>query len=177
MSNDMSHQGYPKIVTVVGAKHNNRSNFMTAAWSTYLSHDPLLFGVSIAPQRFTHDLIQKSGQFNCNFLAYEHTELVHKLGRKSGNRCNKIEELNLEISDGDQIAVPYLSKAYAVIECELHKSVSAGDHTFFMGQIKNAFGKNEAFLENGILDIDRIEPTLYLGSNTYTTASKDNKII
>ncbi|MCF7886773.1 MAG: flavin reductase family protein [Candidatus Marinimicrobia bacterium] len=66
MTKDINHQGYPKIVTIVGAKYKDKTNFMTAAWSTYLSHNPLLFGVSIASQRFTHDLIENSKEFNGN---------------------------------------------------------------------------------------------------------------
>lgn len=177
MSKDISHQGYPKIVTVVGAKFDNKINYMTVAWSTYLSHSPLLFGVSIAPQRFTHDLIKNSSQFNCNFLAHDQVELVHTLGRKSGHRYNKIKDLNLKISEGKSIDTPYLSDSYAVIECQLYKSVKAGDHTFFMGEIKDAFGDADLFKKNGTLNIKEIEPLLYLGSNTYTTTGKNENIM
>ena len=177
MSKDISHQGYPKIVTIVGAKYKDETNYMTAAWSTYLSHKPLLFGVSIAPQRYTHDLIQNSGEFNCNFLSYGHADLIHTIGRKSGANVNKIEALDLSISEGSSITTPYLSKSYAVIECKLQKSVEVGDHSFFVGEIVNAFGDENAFLENGIIDISSVQPALYLGSNTYSTTGKDKKVL
>ena len=177
MSPDKSHQGYPKIVTVVGAKDENKVNYMTVAWSTYLSHKPLLFGVSIAPQRYTHDLIENSGEFNCNFLPYPQAELIHKIGRTTGHRTDKVKELNLSISEGKAIKTPYLSDSYAVIECKLHKSVKAGDHTFFMGEITDAFCKEDAFKDNGLINIKKVAPALYLGSNTYTTTGEAEKLI
>lgn len=177
MTKDITHQGYPKIVTVVGAHHDGRTNFMTAAWSTYLSHQPLLFGVSIAPERFTHDLIKNSEEFNCNFLPYSETEKIHKIGRVSGHDGDKIKKLNLEIEKGHSIKTPYLQSAYAVIECKLHKSVKAGDHTFFIGEISDAFGHEEAFTDQGIVNLKKVDPTLYLGSNTYVTTRQDQKVI
>ena len=176
MAKDISHQGYPKIVAVIGAKYGQRTNYMTAAWTTYLSHDPLLFGVSIAPQRFTHDLIKKSGEFNCNFLPFSKTEIIHAIGRKSGERIDKIKELDLATEEGRSIETPYLNEAYAIIECKLHKSVKAGDHTFFMGEILNAFGDNQVFTGEGTIDLNEVEPALYIGNNRYATTKPEIKI-
>ena len=64
-----------------------------------------------------------------------------------------------------------------MIECKLHKSVKAGDHTFFIGEIKDAFGDEEAFTDHGIVNLEKVDPTLYLGSNTYVTTRVDQKII
>ena len=177
MTQDLSHQAYPKNVTVIGAQCGDKVNFMTAAWSTYLSHDPLLFGVSIAPARYTHDLIEKSGEFNCNFLPFSERKQVHAIGRISGSEANKIDELGIETSKGDSIDVPFLAKAYAMIECKLQKTVEVGDHTFFVGEIKNAKNCADSFRENSTLNIKQENPTLYLGKNTYTTTSEEEHTI
>lgn len=106
---------------------------------------------------------------------YNNTKLIHKIGRTTGHKINKIEELGLQIRPGKSIDTPYLVKAYAVIECQLYKSVESGDHTFFMGEITDAFGEKKAFDENGIIDLEEVEPALYIGKNRYATTSKEHQ--
>ncbi len=48
----------PGPVVLVTSKHEEVVNIMTAAWTTPISHDPPLVGVSISPRRFTHELIK-----------------------------------------------------------------------------------------------------------------------
>lgn len=163
------YNAYPKLVSVVGTKSKDKINYMAAAWHCYLSHTPPLYGVSIAPKRFTHNMIVESGEFNCNFLPIERIKLIHGTGRISGVDYDKIKKLNLKTKSGVSIETPYLSDAYTVLECKLKQTLTIGDHTFFIGQITHAIGKDIAFLKNGLLNTQKIYPTLYLGSDTYIT--------
>ncbi len=169
-----SYQAYPKLVTVVGAKSGKKANYMAAAWHTYLSHIPLLYGVAIAPKRFTHDMIIESGEFNCNFLPFNKLKLINATGRISGKNCDKIDALSLQIEQGICIKTPFISDAYAVIECKLKQTFKVGDHTLFVGEIVHTKETENAFRENGILNCQNISPTLYLGSDTYITIDKSS---
>jgi len=62
------YHAYPKLVNIVGTSYNGKINFMAVAWHTYLSFDPPLYGISIAPKRYTYKLLKESQEFNCNFL-------------------------------------------------------------------------------------------------------------
>ncbi|RKX54642.1 MAG: flavin reductase [Thermotoga sp.] len=158
---------YPFPVTVVGAKHGDKINFMSAAWHAQFSFDPPLYGVLISPKRFTHDLIKKSSAFSLNFLDSSKFRIVHLMGRISGRDVDKVGELNLKVFIGKELEVPILSESYAAYECELFDEKKYGDHTLFVGKIVGIHYDEELFNEKYQPDITKIIPTLYLGSNVY----------
>ena len=161
------YSGYPALVTVVGVKYKDKVNYMAAAWHSYLSHTPPVYSVSISPKRFTHDMILRAGEFNCNFLPFDKVEAVHGTGRTSGKAINKIATLKLDTRSGETINAPFLSDAYAVLECKLIKNITIGDHTLFMGEIKNTVNLKGSLTETGLVNIEEISPVLYLGSDNY----------
>ena len=55
-------------VYVVTTRCGDRVNGMTASWVSQVSLSPLLLMVSIAPARYSHDLIKESGIFAINVL-------------------------------------------------------------------------------------------------------------
>jgi flavin reductase (DIM6/NTAB) family NADH-FMN oxidoreductase RutF len=173
-SDNKLYHAYPKIATVVGVKCSEKTNYMTAAWHTYLSHTPPIYAVSISPKRYTHNLILKAKEFNCNFLPFDMINTIHKTGRISGTDYDKIKLLNLKTKPGKFINTPMLSEAYAVIECKLEKTVTTGDHTLFIGKIVHVEENEEAYKKSGLLNIEKILPTLYLGSDTYITIDKSS---
>jgi flavin reductase (DIM6/NTAB) family NADH-FMN oxidoreductase RutF len=169
------YQYYPVVAAVIGAKADDKSNFMTAAWHSPVSFDPPIYGVSIAPKRFTHQLIQKSGEFTVNFLPYEALEKIHGCGRFSGTEIDKIKLLNLQPLAGKIIQSPYLAEAYAAFECTVYSATPGGDHTWFMGEIKAIHTKDDAFV-NKILNLEKCQPALYTGDSHYTTASMEKMV-
>jgi flavin reductase (DIM6/NTAB) family NADH-FMN oxidoreductase RutF len=44
-----------------------KTNVITLAWHTPISRNPPLYGISIAPKRYSHELIQKTKEFVVNF--------------------------------------------------------------------------------------------------------------
>src|SRR5690625_8029290 len=54
---------YPGAVAVVTSRYGEETNVMSAGWHTALSQEPPLYGVAIAPERFSYRLVKESGQF------------------------------------------------------------------------------------------------------------------
>ncbi|HDR04669.1 MAG TPA: flavin reductase family protein [Candidatus Marinimicrobia bacterium] len=168
------YQYYPVVAAVIGVEADGKKNFMTAAWHSPVSFDPPMYGVSIAPQRYTHNMIQKAGDFTVNFLPYSELEKIHGCGRLSGADTDKIAYFGLHPVSGHIINSPYLEEAYAAFECAVYSATPGGDHTWFMGEIKAIHGNDDAFV-NKILNLEKCQPALYAGDSHYTTA--DSKII
>lgn len=167
------YQIYPTTVAVIGARYGDELNFMAAAWHTLLSFNPPIFGVSISPKRYTHDLLMKSGEFTASFLGHGHAELVEKLGRTSGSKINKVLEYGLELLDPRVVKVPGIGNAVAVYECRVLESRSYGDHTFFVGRIVGLHYDPRAFDEVGRPAYD---PVLYLGKDVYVKIDRSRTI-
>jgi flavin reductase (DIM6/NTAB) family NADH-FMN oxidoreductase RutF len=69
--------------------------------------------------------------------------------------------------------VPILRAAYAAYECRVVDDRLYGDHRLVVGEIVVIHLLREAFSPEETLDLARVSPTLYLGSERYLTASSE----
>ncbi len=161
---------YPCTVCVIGAMLDDKINFMSAAWNGGLSFEPPLFGVSVASERFTYNLIKNSREFTCNFMPIEEVELVHGCGRLSGSDIDKVKSLSIPLEDSELIRCPTIASAYAAYECKVIEHHPFGDHELFVGEVIAVHVREGIMKKNGILDTDKVLPAMYMGSNTYIAA-------
>jgi flavin reductase (DIM6/NTAB) family NADH-FMN oxidoreductase RutF len=165
---------YPRLVIILTAHSQGRDNAMTVAWHAPLSFRPPLYGVAITPGRFTYQLIMESGEFGVNFVPYETAELIASVGGSRGKEVNKFERFHIARERGVKTAVPLLEDAYACYECKLVEHKPFGDHELVVGEIVVVHFAEEAFTQEGVLDIARVNPALYLGAELYVTTLKDS---
>jgi flavin reductase (DIM6/NTAB) family NADH-FMN oxidoreductase RutF len=167
-------QHYPKVAVIVTASAGGKDNAMTAAWHSSISVNPPLYGVSISPKRFTYQLITESKEFGINFIPFEKASLAAQIGGTSGQEMNKFERLDMEKEKPLKTEVPILKDAYAAYECKLVDSKAYGDHIWVVGEIVAVHFLKDAFTEKQTLDLNKIKPLLYLGSEFYATLDKDS---
>ena len=122
----------PTGISVVTVRSGDKINGMTAAWVTQVSFKPAMIAVSIAPQRYTHGLIEKSGYFCINALPVESKDVAKHFGFKSGRKTDKFKGMRYTKALKGS---PVLESAYAYVECEVVHAYEAGDHTLFIGTI------------------------------------------
>jgi flavin reductase (DIM6/NTAB) family NADH-FMN oxidoreductase RutF len=105
---------------------------MTASWVSQVSLNPLLLMVSIAPSRYSHDLIKESEVFAVNVLTADQIDLGKRFGFASGRRVDKFAGLEfITAATGS----PILPQAYAYFDARLVCTFPAGDHTLFVGEV------------------------------------------
>jgi flavin reductase (DIM6/NTAB) family NADH-FMN oxidoreductase RutF len=140
-------------VYVVTTRAGDKVNGMTAAWVSQVSLNPLLVMASIAPARYSHDLIKEAGAFAINVLTKEQADLGKRFGFKSGRKVDKFAGLDWVAAPS---GAPILPQAYAYLDLKLVYTYDAGDHTLFVGQVTDAkilhpqsqplvFNKNDFF--------------------------------
>ena len=66
-----------------------------------------------------------------------------------------------------------MKAAYAAYECRLIDDRDYGDHRFVVGEIVAVHLLREAFTPEETLDLDKVNPLLYLGGELYVTSAKD----
>jgi flavin reductase (DIM6/NTAB) family NADH-FMN oxidoreductase RutF len=122
-------------VYVVTTRCGDRVNGMTASWVSQVSLSPLLLMVSIAPTRYTHDLIKESGVFAINVLTSTQVDLGKRFGFTSGRQVNKFTGLDYITA---VTGSPILPQAQAYFDLNLVDTYSTGDHTLFVGEVVEA---------------------------------------
>jgi flavin reductase (DIM6/NTAB) family NADH-FMN oxidoreductase RutF len=169
------HYAFPmQAVLVTCNDENKKTNVITLAWHTPISKKPPLYGISVAPSRYSHDLIKNSKEFVVNFAPYSLVEKVDFCGTRSGRKTDKIDETKFTLISGKKIKTPLIKECFAHFECKLYDTITAGDHTLFIGEIQNIlYDKN--YFDEDLLDNKNAKPAYYLGSHVYTTIDEKRK--
>jgi flavin reductase (DIM6/NTAB) family NADH-FMN oxidoreductase RutF len=165
-------QHYPKLAALVSASAKGKDAVMTAAWHTFISMKPPLYGVAITTKRFTYQLITESREFAVNFVPAEKAALAAAIGGTSGHQVDKFEKLSIEKEKPLKTSAPVLKDAYAAYECKLTDTRPYGDHIWVVGEIVAVHFDEEAFTPAEFLDLEKTKPLLYLGSDYYATTDK-----
>ncbi len=168
------YQHYPRTATIVTVNNNGNKNAMAVAWHCPVSFEPALYGIAVAPKRYTYRMIAESRQFGINFMPYEKADKIAQVGGSSGNSIDKFTEFNLAEDQPVKLDVPILKDAYAAYECKVIDDRLFGDHAWIIGEIVAVHMAGEVFKENGILDLNLVRPALYLGGETYCSGDSES---
>lgn len=162
------YQYYPVIPAVIIVKSGDAIDALACAWYSALSYDPPLFAVSIAPKRYSYNMLKKSGEFTANFLEFDKTGTIAALGRTSGREIDKFSAYRIKTLPSTKIKTPVLKEAYAAYECRIVKRIRTGDHDLFIGEVLAVHYKEKAFdKKKKIPDLSKLTPALYLGADHY----------
>ena len=142
-----------------------RPNVLSVAWHSPLSGDPPLVGISIAPTRYSHELITSNEEYVINIVGPEMESIVDFCGSVSGRDVDKITKANLRIQPANKVSPPILSDAFGYLECRVNKAVTVGDHTWFVGDVLYAAARKDIFTDTW--DADRAKVLLYLKLDQY----------
>ncbi len=166
------YQHYPKVAAVVTACAAGNDNAMAVAWHMPISQNPPLYCVVVSPKRFTYELIADSKEFGINFMPDTKAELVAAVGGSKGNEMDKFKAFSIAKDNPIKTAAPILKAAYAAYECQLVDDRLYGDHRLLIGEIVAVHYLEEAFMDDGILNLDKVSPVLYLGNEQYLSVAE-----
>jgi flavin reductase (DIM6/NTAB) family NADH-FMN oxidoreductase RutF len=127
----------PYGLYVVGARDGERRNGMTLNWTTQISLEPKLVGISVEKIAFTHELITAGGVFSLNVLDREDRAVVRKFVKPVEVDAEAGTLNGFAFHDGVSGA-PVLDQAVAYVDCRVANSVDCGGHTFFIGEVVDA---------------------------------------
>jgi flavin reductase (DIM6/NTAB) family NADH-FMN oxidoreductase RutF len=168
------YQHYPKVAAILTVSIGGKKNAMAAAWHSAISFKPPLYGVAVAPKRFTYQLIVESGEFGINFVPFEAAELIASVGGSGGSEMDKFHKFNIAEEKPLKTSVPILRDAYAAYECKLVENKIYGDHAWMVGEIVAVHFTDDFFTAKGTLDVSKLNPALYLGAELYITAKRES---
>lgn len=86
----------------------------------------------------------------------------------SGRKYDKFKETGLTPLPAKKVRAPIIKECVAHLECKLHKRITAGDHTLFVGEILTAY-VNEGNFKQKKYNIKRVKIIYHLGGNYFAT--------
>jgi flavin reductase (DIM6/NTAB) family NADH-FMN oxidoreductase RutF len=168
------YQHYPKVAAILTVNAGGKKNAMAVAWHSAVSFKPPLYGVAVAPKRYTYKLIVESGEFGINFMPFEAAELIASVGGSGGGEMDKFHKFNVAEEKPLKTTVPILREAYAAYECKLVDNKTYGDHAWMVGEIVAVHFTDDLFTDKRTLDVSKLSPALYLGAELYITAKRES---
>ncbi len=85
-----------------------KSNIITLAWTMPTSITPPMVAISIAPKRYSHELIQATGEFVVNVPTMKILKETLFCGSRSGRKVEKFREANLTPAPAKKVKPPII---------------------------------------------------------------------
>lgn len=100
--------------------HGGRTNTMTIGWGSigFIWNKPI-FTVLVRPSRFTHKLIEPSGEFTVSLPFEDMKEALSLCGTKSGRDLDKIKAAGLALAAAKKVATPVIGCKGLHYECRI----------------------------------------------------------
>lgn len=166
---------YPVPAVLITCKDKERENVLTVAWTGTICSDPAMTYISIRKERYSYDIIKRSGVFCINLTTEELAYATDYCGVKSGKNENKFKSLNLETERASQIDVPIIKKSPVVIECKVEEIKELGSHDMFIAKVI-AVDVDEKYIdENGRFDMKRCNLMAYSHGHYYSLGEQLGK--
>lgn len=138
---------------------DGKVNTMVIGWGSigYIWRLPV-FTAMVRENRFTHDLLEKTGEFTVTLPHIDMPEAITVCGTKSGRKMDKLEACGLRVAPSRKVSVPHLAVPGWQYECrvlykttmsaqnldkaikELWYEKEPGDyHTLYFGEILESY--------------------------------------
>jgi flavin reductase (DIM6/NTAB) family NADH-FMN oxidoreductase RutF len=147
---------------LVTAGSDGRPNIMTIGWGTVGSMwGRPCFLIMVRPSRYSHRLLEQSGDFTVNVAPAAMAETIAYCGKVSGRECDKFAQRHLTAVPARQVRAPIVGEAVIHYECRtLYRSDLAPDsllpairdqayqrgdyHRLYVGEILAAYADEDA---------------------------------
>ncbi len=143
----------PPVLVSCGGLEN--PNLITIGWTGTICTQPSMVSISVRPERFSHHLIQESGQFAINLPTEALVRSVDWCGVKSGRDVDKWAETGLTpmAAQGMQYA-PAIAECPAYLSCKVRQVLSLGSHEMFLGEVVGVSVQEKYFAPDGSLHLE-----------------------
>lgn len=163
---------YPLPAVMVSCGNMKNSNIITVAWTGIINTNPAMCYISVRPERFSHELIKKNGEFVINLTTKELARATDWCGVKSGRDFDKFKEMGLTKEKATIVKSPMIAESPISVECKVDKIVPLGSHDMITAKIV-AINVSDKFVnEKGAFDISKCDLMAYANGGYYPLGKK-----
>lgn len=159
---------YPLPAVMVSlADENGKSNIITVAWAGTVCTNPPMLSISIRPERYSYDIIKRTGEFVINLTTEELAFATDYCGVRSGREVDKFKEMKLTEEKASQVKAPMIKESPVNIECKVRKIEELGSHHMFIADVA-AVNIDEKYLdEKNKFELGKANPLVYSHGEYY----------
>ncbi len=155
----------PAVLVTCGSME--KGNVFTVGWTGIINTIPPRTYVSVRPSRYSHGLIEETGEFVINLTTSELIRAADICGVYSGRDKDKFKLCALTPEPSETVACPSISESPVNLECKVFQKLSLGSHDMFLADITAVRVDESLIDENGRLALERCKPAAYSHGNYY----------
>lgn len=123
-------------IYIVTMGQGTAGNAFTASWVMQCSSEPPMIAVAVHNKHQSSVLIKEGGAFVVNLLGEGQDGVAKAYYGPAESGYNKLSSSS--VTDSPVTKTPLIPGAIGYFDCELVESYTAGNHTIFVGEIKEA---------------------------------------
>ena len=166
---------YPIPAVMVSCGTMEKSNIITVAWTGIINTNPAMVYISVRPERYSHDIIEKSGEFVINLTTNDLAYATDWCGVKSGKEFDKFEKMHLTKQKANFVKCPMIEESPVSIECKVTDIKEFGSHHMFIADVMSIDADEKYINEKGSFDISKCNLIAYANGGYYELGHKIGK--
>lgn len=164
---------YPLPVVMVSCnRKGEKPNIVTVAWTGTICSDPAMVSISVRPERYSHDIIEETGEFVINLVTKDLTYATDYCGVRSGRDVDKFKEMNLTPLPSKMIDAVGIEESPVNIECKVVKVKKLGSHDMFIAEVVNVTVDDRYMDENNKFNLNDSDLVAYSHGEYFTLGEK-----
>jgi len=150
-----------------------RPNIITLAWCGVVASEPPMVQISIRPERHSHDMILKSGEFVINIPSQKQLKATDFCGTVSGRKVDKFKAAKLTPGKAVAVKAPIIKECPVNLECRVAGNLRFGTHTHILGEVLAIQCDRKILDKKGRPDINKLSPFAFFPvANQYYAMGK-----
>jgi len=164
---------YPLPAVMVSCQiPGEQPDIITVAWAGTVCSDPAMVSVSIRPERFSHGIISRTGEFVINLVNEQLTRCMDYCGVKSGREIDKAAECGLHLIPSEKVQAPSIAESPVCIECRVMQTIPLGSHDMFLARVEAVTVDETLMDEKGKFHLNSAGLTAYSHGEYFSLGRK-----
>lgn len=163
---------YPLPAVLVSVGDMEKNNLFTVAWTGTVCTNPAMVYISVRPERYSYEIIEKKREFVINLTTKDLLKAVDYCGVRSGRDVDKWKEMRLTPVESQKVKAPSLLESPVNIECKVVKIDKLGSHHMFIAKVVSVSVEDELLDSKGGFHLDEADLIAYSHGDYVTTGKK-----
>lgn len=148
-------------VLVTSQEGETKPNIITIAWTGVMNSVPPVVYIGVNPVRYSHQLIQDSGEYVINLPSADQAAIVDYCGLVSGRQEDKFAVTGLTPIPAEHVQAPLIAECPVNVECKVRQVLHLESHDVFIADVLAVHYNEDVLDEKGRPDYQKIKPYGY----------------